>query len=170
MHLAADPLPDPALHDWAPIADFVDAMSTLASGVVLVTCRVGGRPWGMTVTAFTSVSADPPTVLVALDGNGRSAGAIARTLRFGVSILTTEQLEIARLGALSGADKFLDGLIRLGGEAPAVLGALAHLDCDVSRMVEAGDHTVFFGRVRTAERLSGGEPLLYHRRSYRSVR
>ncbi len=61
LNLITDPMQEPA-----PIADFVDAMSTLASGVGLVTCWVGDRPWGMTVTAFASVSAEPPTVLVSL--------------------------------------------------------------------------------------------------------
>jgi flavin reductase (DIM6/NTAB) family NADH-FMN oxidoreductase RutF len=167
FNLAADPAPD-----HAPIADFVDAMSTFASGVVIVTCRVGDRPWGMTVTAFASVSAHPPTVLVALDADARSAEAITRTRRFGVSILAAEQVAVARFGAANGASKFLEKLTRLGDDdspTPAVAGALAHLECDVAQVVSAGTHTVFFGRVRAAHSARDGLPLVYHSRGYRTV-
>jgi flavin reductase (DIM6/NTAB) family NADH-FMN oxidoreductase RutF len=68
---------DPTLQP-APIAEFADAMSALARGVALVTCWVGDRPWGMTVTAFASVSADPPTVLVSLGSEATSAREITR--------------------------------------------------------------------------------------------
>ena len=61
LNLITDPT-----RESTPISDFADAMSTLASGVVLVTGWVGDRPWGMTVTSFASVSAEPPTVLVSL--------------------------------------------------------------------------------------------------------
>jgi flavin reductase (DIM6/NTAB) family NADH-FMN oxidoreductase RutF len=163
--LAADPVSD---HD--PVSEFADAMSMLASGVVIVTSRVGGRPWGMTVTAFASVSADPPTVLVSLDSAARSTAAIVRAGAFGVSILAAEQIAVARFGAANGASKFLDGLARTGGdETPAVAGALAHLACDVSHVVRAADHTVFFGRVRAARSARDARPLVYHGRGYRTV-
>lgn len=166
LNLAANPV-----LDHAPISDFADAMSMLASGVVIVTCRVGGRPWGMTATAVASVSADPPAVLVVLASAGRSADAITRTRTFGISILAAEQVAIARFGAVRGTSKFLEGLTQLddGSRTPAVAGALAHLDCDVSKIVPAGDHTVFFGGVRAAESAPEGRPLVYHRRGYRTL-
>lgn len=167
LNLAADLVPD-----YAPVSDFADAMTTLASGVVIVTSRVGGRPWGMTVTAFASVSADPPTILVSLGSGGQSAEAIAATRRFGVSILAAEQIDVARFGSARGASKFLEGFTRLGdadGPAPAVAGALAHLECELSQVVPAGDHTVFFGRVRAAHSLRDGVPLVYHGRGYRTL-
>jgi Conserved protein/domain typically associated with flavoprotein oxygenases, DIM6/NTAB family len=91
--------------------DFVDAMSTLASGVVLVTVWVADRPWGMTVTAFASVSAEPPTVLVSLGSETTSAREISATRSFGVSILAEEQLALARLGSEPGAAKFLEPFV-----------------------------------------------------------
>ena len=91
-----------------PAEDFAEAMSALASGVVLVTCWIGDRPWGMTVTAFASVSADPPTVLVSLSAGATSARAITATRRFGVSILAADQLAVARHGSTPGATKFLE--------------------------------------------------------------
>jgi flavin reductase (DIM6/NTAB) family NADH-FMN oxidoreductase RutF len=144
-----------------PAPEFAAAMSALASGVVLVTCRVGGRPWGMTVTAFTSVSADPPTVLVSLGSATTSASAILASRRFGINILADGQELVARRGSAPGAPKFLDAL--------AVPGALAHLECEVVDAVEIGDHTVFFGRVLSARVPHEGEALVYHRRAYRTV-
>src|SRR5262245_25574593 len=104
MTIAATNAPEPP-------AGFADAMSTLASGVVLVTCRLDGRPWGMTVTAFASVSANPPTVLVSLRSDSPCARAIAATGAFGVSILSRNQTEIAEYGSAPGAPKFLEELV-----------------------------------------------------------
>lgn len=160
------------IDDAAAAPDFAEAMSALASGVVLVTCRVGGRPWGSTVTAFVSVSAEPPTVLVSLESEGTSARAIAATGSFGVSILAAEHRALARYGSAHGAPKFLESFVEAGdqgGASPVVAGGLAHLECEVVGAVGLADHTVFFGRVSAARASSGGAPLLYHRRDYRAL-
>jgi flavin reductase (DIM6/NTAB) family NADH-FMN oxidoreductase RutF len=165
-----DPLPE-----LAPAAEYTAAMRALASGVVLVTCRFEGRPWGMTVTAFASVSAEPPTVLVSLGSGTTGARAITATHRFGVSILAADQLALARHGSAPGAARFLEPFVEPGGScdgegaSPAVAGALAHLDCELSEAVEAADHTVFFGRVRAASLAGGGAPLVYQGRRYRTL-
>ncbi|MGE5273503.1 MAG: flavin reductase family protein [Verrucomicrobiota bacterium] len=156
----------------APLPDFADAMSMLASGVVLVTSWVGDRPWGMTVTAFASVSAEPPTILVSLDSRTTSTRAITAGRSFGVSILAEEQLTIARLGSQPGTAKFLEPFVDpsgRNGESPVVAGALAHLDCELSEAVQVADHTILFGRVRAAHASRSGTPLLYHRRAYRTL-
>jgi len=145
----------------APAPEFLAAMSALASGVVLVTCNVGGRPWGMTVTAFASVAADPPTVLVSLRSDGTSAKAIVASRRFAINILADGQETVARRGSAPGAPKFLPHL--------AVPGALAFLECELVQSAEIADHTVFFGRVASARVLHEGEALVYHRRAYRTV-
>jgi len=156
--------------DSASSAEFADAMSALASGVVLVTCWVGDRPWGMTVTAFASVSADPPTVLVSLGSDGTSAGAITETRSFGVSILAAEQVAVARYGSAPDATKFLDPFAETRrSTSPAVPGALAHLDCELSEAVQLADHMVLFGRVKAVRRSRTGTALLYHRRAYRAL-
>jgi flavin reductase (DIM6/NTAB) family NADH-FMN oxidoreductase RutF len=158
--------------ELAAFPGFAEAMSMLASGVVLVTCRVGDRPWGMTVTAFASVSADPPTVLVSLGSETTGARAIAATRRFGVSILAAEQLSVARYGAEPGKTKFLEPFAEAGpgdSASPLVAEALAHLDCEVTEAIRVADHTVFFGRVRAARASHRGTPLLYHRRDYRAL-
>ena len=162
---------DPAA-ELASTPEFADAMSELASGVALVTCRVGDRPWGMTVTAFASVSAEPPTVLVALSSDAASTAAITATQQFGVSILAAKQLDVARYGSAPGASKFLEAFVDSGDRrsaSPIVAGALAHLDCRVADSTQVADHTVFFGRVRAVRASSNGAPLLYHRRDYRML-
>ena len=143
-------------------ADFVDAMSELATGVVLVTCLVDGRRWGTTVTAFQSVSVEPPIVLVSLESRSTSAGIVARCGRFEVGVLAAEHRGLARYASRRGASKYLP--------SDALAGALAHLDCEVIDEVEVADHTVFFAHVRAARAPRGGAPLVRHRRTYRTLR
>ncbi len=140
---------------------FADAMSELASGVSLVTCLVDGRPWGTTVTAFQSVSADPPTVLVSLGTGTVAAEAIADGGRFWVNVLGPVHVALARDAAARGAPRFIS--------SPAVDGALAQLDCEVVDAIEVADHTVFFGRVQSANSSGRGAALVYHRRAYDTV-
>jgi flavin reductase (DIM6/NTAB) family NADH-FMN oxidoreductase RutF len=156
LQLVREPAPQPV-----PAPAFAEAMSRLPGGVVIVTCLVGGRPWVMTVTAFMSVSADPATVLVSLGSQTASAAAIRESGNFGVSILAHEQQAIARYCATPGATKLL--------EQPVVPGALAHVDCVVTDVIDAGDHTLFIGLVHSAEAMHEGDPLVYHRRAYRTV-
>jgi flavin reductase (DIM6/NTAB) family NADH-FMN oxidoreductase RutF len=156
----------------AAVSDFVDAMSGLASGVALATTWLDGRPWGTTITAFASVSLAPPTVLVSLGSETTSARVIDARGGFGVSILARHQWPLARRGATNGAPKFFDALVDASappGPSPAVAGALAHLDCELVERVEVGDHTVFFGRVRSAVAAPQGDPLVYYRRGYRTL-
>jgi flavin reductase (DIM6/NTAB) family NADH-FMN oxidoreductase RutF len=165
LNLVADPAP---AHD-ATLA-FTDAMSALAGGVVLVTCRVGDRPWGMTVTSFVSVSADPPTILVALGAEATSVRAIRATGRFGVSILAEHQVALAWYASAPGEAKFLERFVEPGGyDSPAIAGALAHLQCELRELVEVGDHVVLIGRVGAAHTRHEGAPLVYQRRAYRTV-
>jgi flavin reductase (DIM6/NTAB) family NADH-FMN oxidoreductase RutF len=166
LRLIADTTPQ-----FASMTEFADAMSALASGVVLVTCRFGDRPWGMTVTAFASVSAEPPTILISLGSETTSTHAIRATRSFGVSILAEEQLSVARFGSTPGVAKFLEPFVDLSDwsrSTPVVSGALAHLDCDLADAVQIADHTVLFGRVRAAQASCSGTPLVYHRRTYRT--
>lgn len=153
--------------------DFLDALGALANSVVLVTCWADGRSWGMTVTAFCSVSAEPPTVLVSLGAATTAARAIRRTGGFGVSLLSHRQEALARYGSRPGAAKHLEEFLdpRAGsGMTPVVADAVGHLDCDVIDTIAAADHVLFLGRVRTVLATRAEEaPLLYHRRSFRPL-
>jgi flavin reductase ActVB len=154
---------------------FREAMSHLASGVVLVTASIDGRPWGMTVSAACPICIEPPTMLVSLESRTALAKAVAETGRFGVNILGERALEVARFGAAVGQPKFLDeGLgVQLGEQHPAGLmlaEALGHVDCDVVNVIEHGTHTIFLGRVReTGVREDVPAPLVHYRRTFWKV-
>jgi flavin reductase (DIM6/NTAB) family NADH-FMN oxidoreductase RutF len=115
----------------------------------------------MTVTAFQSVSADPPVVLVSLDSGTTAAAAVAAGGGFGVAVLAADQEDVARAAAKRGAAKYLH---------PSVLdSALAWLECAVIDQFRVAGHTVFFGRVLAARSVGEGAPLVYHRRAYRTL-
>jgi flavin reductase (DIM6/NTAB) family NADH-FMN oxidoreductase RutF len=147
--------------------DFRRVLSHFATGVtILTTTDAESRPTGLTVSAFCSVSLDPPQVLVCVDHKSQSYPALRDGACFAVNILASEHESVSRRFATTRLDKF-DGVPwsrgRLG--VPLLDGALAHLECrTVSRHVE-GDHTILVGRVEQAHN-SGGEPLLYFRGKY----
>lgn len=152
----------------SPAADAVDpltmrrTMGRFATGVAVVTTLDDtGAPHGMTVNSLTSVSLDPPMLLVCFNHGARTATAIATTGRFAVSILAARQEPIARRFATRAADHF-EGLPLTYGthQVPVVPDALAHLECTVDRSLESGDHTVVFGLVHCAcDR--DGQPLAF---------
>ena len=142
-------------------------MGHFATGVtILTTTDAESRPTGLTVSAFCSVSLDPPQILVCVDHKSQSYPALRDGACFGVNILASEHEHVSRRFATTRLDKF-EGLPwtpgRLG--VPLIDGALAHLECrTVSRHIE-GDHTILVGRVEEA-RNGAGEPLLYFRGKY----
>ncbi len=153
-------------------ADFRRVLGHFASGVTIVSTSDGdGRPTGLTASAFTSVSLEPPLVLVCIDHKSQSHGPLVEGGRFAVNILSVEQQALSRKFATTRLDKF-DGVAyqmsALG--LPLITDALAHLECvTVSTHVE-GDHTVLVGRVEEAAAPSAGEPLLYFRGQYSRLR
>jgi flavin reductase ActVB len=151
---------------------FRTAMSRLAAGVVMVTCRVNGKPWGLTVSACCSVSMDPPLILVSLGNTTASSAAITDQEAFGVSVLGERLVDVARFGSSRGEPKFLEHLCADDDGScvsPAVAGAVAHVDCVVEDRVPAGDHVIFIGRVCNAVLGDGAGPLVYHGRTYHQL-
>jgi flavin reductase (DIM6/NTAB) family NADH-FMN oxidoreductase RutF len=150
--------------------EFRRVLSHFAAGVTIVT-TVGndGKPYGLTATAFTSVSLEPPLVLVCIDRRAESHPHFHHSGVFAVNFLAAEHEDLSRRFALSGGDKF-DGLALRDGltGAPLLAGALASLECRTVHTIEAGDHTIFVGQVEGAA-ARDGEPLLYHRGAYRKI-
>lgn len=141
--------------------DMRRTIGRFATGVAVVTALDGGRPHGMTVNSLTSVSLEPPLLLVCLTAGARTTEAVVNDGRFAVNILGARQDAIALRFARRGEDHF-DGLPLSYGEhdIPVVPDALAHLECTVERHVEAGDHVVVFGQVqRVCDR--EGAPLAF---------
>jgi flavin reductase (DIM6/NTAB) family NADH-FMN oxidoreductase RutF len=149
------------------------AFRSLASGVVIVTCWVDGRPWGLTVNSCCSVSIEPPRVLVSLQRRTRSRVAIEASGLFGLAILAADQKDVAELAALAGKPKFLDEFCdpREGNRPPAVRSAIAQLDCAVYRTIPVDDHVLLVADVKAVigTRDREPEPLIYFNRSYRLI-
>lgn len=152
-------------------AQFKLAMSHFASGVTIVTTEHEGRPYGMTVASFASLSLHPPLVLVCVEKAVKTHDAIAGSGAFGVSILAQSQQEVSGRFASKREDKF-DGVPVTRGElnVPLIDGATCTLECRVHAQVPGGDHTIFVGEVVDARTNDGGTPLVYYRSAYRELK
>ncbi|WP_214370213.1 flavin reductase family protein [Pseudonocardia sp. H11422] len=153
---------------------FRQAMGRLASGVVIVTCYVDDRPWGITATACCSISVAPPLLLVSLKSSTVSASAIQRTGRFGVSLLGARALDAAKFASRPGQPKYIDDYCTPcepeGASAtPIVRHAAAHVDCAVNQAHPAADHLLFIGDVHAVLLQSADRPLVYCSQSYHGL-
>lgn len=151
---------------------FKQALRGWASGVTVVTSRAGDRVHGMTVSAFSSVSADPPLVLVCANQGSTTHSVIEEGGIFAVNILAEHQQEVSNLFASSELeDTRLERVAWTEGEtgAPLLDGALATLECRVHRAHREGSHTIYIGRVE-AVHTRDATPLLYYQGGYRSLR
>lgn len=149
---------------------FLRACAQFTTGVAIITVLdAGGTPHGMTVNSFTSVSLDPPLVLVCIDRKTRIIEHFVRSDHFAINILRENQQELSMRFARPGEDRF-ESVEWYPGESgmPLIAGAIAMLECAVDRRVEAGDHTILIGEVISAVRHEG-RPLLYFSSSYRRI-
>jgi flavin reductase (DIM6/NTAB) family NADH-FMN oxidoreductase RutF len=151
-----------------------EVMRRWPSGVTVVTMPTSSGGHGMTASAFTSVSISPPLVLVVVDKRWRSHSLIASAGVFCVNILGADQSAISdrfagRQGRLDDPFTGLETGTAVTGSR-FLMGALAYLDCRTDGVYDAGDHTIFVGRVLAAGVLRAeGGPLLYHDRDYARV-
>ena len=143
-------------------AAFRSILRSAAAAVTVITTREGGSAHGMTATAFSSVSAEPPTILVVLNRSTRTHPKVAAAGRFVVNILTEEQEWLGQRFAGKLDDQF-EGVDTFETEhrIPVLDGALAHLECVTVRTMDVGTHTIFVGEVVNGS-ASQAEPLLYH--------
>jgi flavin reductase len=150
---------------------FKKALRGWTSGVTVVTSRSGDKVHGMTVSAFSSVSADPPLVLVCANRSSTTHGIIEEGGLFTVNILASHQQDVSNVFASSKHED--SRLQRVGwteGEtgAPLIDQALASLECRVASAHQEGSHTIYIGRVE-AVHTSDAEPLVYYQGGYRSL-
>ena len=152
--------------------DFKNALQLWASGVTVVTTqseKFGVQ--GMTVTAFSSVSVNPPLVLVCINNAADTGDGIDESQCFAVNVLTAEQQETSNqfAGGSSQQQRFADTDWSVGVTgAPLLNNSLMSLDCTVVEKVRAGTHWIIIGAVQACECRSG-EPLLYYRGTYRQL-
>jgi flavin reductase (DIM6/NTAB) family NADH-FMN oxidoreductase RutF len=147
---------------------FRSVLGRFASGITVVTTRdADGRDMGMTVSAFCSVSLDPPLVQGCVDHAATLYAALAVSTRYGVSILASEQEALSRRFATAESTRRFDGIGYRRGESGVLLldDALAQLECRIVASHATGDHTMFVGEVESATARSA-RPLLYYRGGY----
>ena len=143
---------------------FHDAMSSLASGVAVITARRDdGHPCGLAATSVASYSANPPSLLVAIDHSSRCHAALAACESFGVHILGVRDEPLARVFAGKGDDKFAGVDWNWDRDVPEIGGSLAYLRCRRAQNFQHHDHTVLIGDLEGG-RFTAGEPLLYAQR------
>ena len=144
-----------------PAVAFRRTLGMFATGVTVLTARVGEQVHGMTANAFMSVSLQPPLVLISIDRRARMGALLHEGTRFGVSVLEARQTGLSDRFAGRTANDPPEATFELVHETPLVEGALAHLVARVVRSYWGGDHSLFLGQVEFA-RYGEGRPLLFH--------
>jgi len=144
-----------------PALAFRRTLGMFATGVTVLTTRVGEQVHGMTANAFMSVSLQPPLVLISIDRRAKMGALLHEGTRFGVSVLEAKQTGLSDRFAGRVADELPEATFEVIHETPLVEGALAHLVARVVRSYWGGDHSLFLGQVEFA-RYGDGRPLLFH--------
>ena len=145
------------------------AMANFATGVTIITCTRGDVHYAMTCNSFTSISLDPPLVMVSASQKGRFHEHFLAADAWAVSVLASGQGDVARHFANSARDRrrqfdTVEHQISECTGSPLVLGALAWLECRTAQLLPAGDHTIVLGEVLGAEvRETDSHPLTYFR-------
>jgi flavin reductase (DIM6/NTAB) family NADH-FMN oxidoreductase RutF len=156
-----------------PSSDFRNALRHFPAGVTIVTIRRGDEVHGLTVSAFASVSAEPPLIVIVIDNRHKAFDMLAEEgAVFAVNILGQDQAALSdRFAWLKDGDRFAVGHWRTAVTgAPILDDALAWLDCRIHARYPAGTHSIYVGEVHA----SGvphpeGPPLIYWNRTYRRL-
>jgi flavin reductase (DIM6/NTAB) family NADH-FMN oxidoreductase RutF len=147
--------------------EFRAVLGRFPSGVTVVTTRAAdGSDHGMTVSAFCSVSLQPPLVLICIEKTATAHNALKAAPGFVVNILSAKQEQIARRFSIVDIDRFEGiGFTRSQNGYAILDDVLGVIECERFSMHEEGDHTIILGEVE-ATHASGGSPLLYYRGGY----
>jgi flavin reductase (DIM6/NTAB) family NADH-FMN oxidoreductase RutF len=146
--------------------EFRDTLARWASGVTVVTARADGEPVGMTAASFSSLSLDPPLVLVCVARTAQAHRGLVSAPGFAIHVLGASQAEMSAQFARPGVEKFADHPVEGGPfDVPLLPFGVARLVCEAYAAHDGGDHTILVGRVVSVER-SGTDPLLYCNRAY----
>jgi len=148
-----------------------DALGSFATGVTVVTCvDEQGQPAGLTVNSFTSVSLDPPLLLVCIAKRARSAATLTAAGHFAVNVLQTGQQPASIRFSTKDEDRFGATPWSTGETgAPLLMDSLAVFECERTAVHDGGDHLILVGRVIRASFDPNMDPLLYFRGRYRRL-
>ena len=150
--------------------EFRHACGRFATGVAVASViDEHGAAHGLTVSSFTSLSLNPPLVLICIGHDVTVIHAFRRASHFGINILREEDRALSQRFATKGLDKF-DGVARRAGQTgvPLIACALATLECELHQRITSGDHDILVGRV-VAVHVEEGEPLVHFAGRYRKL-
>lgn len=145
--------------------DFREVMAAVCTPVSVVTAMDGSRPHGTTVSAFASLSMNPPMVMVALDRTSQLLTLVGETSRFGLNVLGSMQTDLAMRFAGKGEAKFGGVSWSASSGVPRLSGAPGWLACTVDRLIDGGDHAIALGLIIEADSRAVA-PLTYHSRRF----
>jgi flavin reductase (DIM6/NTAB) family NADH-FMN oxidoreductase RutF len=148
---------------------FKDVLGSVATPVTVVTALHEGRPHGTTVSAFSSLSLEPPLVIVSLHRGSDLLAIVRTTRRFGINVLGEGQEDHAVCFARKGSDKFRDVDWHEHQQLPRLPDSAAWITCRAARLLPGGDHVIVTGLVEHAERHSRHRPLVYRERGFGRV-
>lgn len=151
--------------------NFRQVMRCFPTGVTVVAVTDSeGEPWGLTVSSFTSVSLDPPLILVCIDRDSDTHDRIVEAPGFGVSVLAKGQAAVASRFAVDPAEGRFDHISwHLGATGyPVIDGSAAWLQCDLYEVLPGGDHSIILGEVR-ATGVTREAPMVFHEGTFCSV-
>jgi flavin reductase (DIM6/NTAB) family NADH-FMN oxidoreductase RutF len=149
---------------------FKEVMGNYPTGVTVVTTTDGvGKPVGLTVNSFASVSLDPLMILWSIDHKVSTIKSFVEGSKFAVHILAGDQQELCKIFASKNVDRFSQCNWDFSeNQLPIIDGAFAVLECKTFKTVEAGDHTILIGELINIQK-DDKEPMLYHRRHFGSI-
>jgi flavin reductase len=154
--------------------DFRLAMRRLAGGVSIITGAGPDGPLGVTATAVTSLTAEPPSLLCCLNRSLQLETAVKETGRFAVNMLRADHHELAQrfagMHGVRGCAKFEHGnWTILQSDVLALSDSLVSFDCRVDEILEVGTHSIFIGLITEAHFGDSGEPLVYCNGAFASL-
>ncbi len=161
----------PEFREGSDARTFRDALGCFATGVTIITAMDGeGQPIGLTANSFTSVSLDPPLLLVCVANNAGSAAVLRDAQRFAVNVLQIGQQPTSNRFAGKGEDRFANTPWEVGEfGTPVLTGSLSSFECERDAVHDGGDHFILVGRVLKAMFEPRRDPLLYFRGKYRRL-
>ena len=147
-----------------------NVFGVFATGVTIITTNdVNGKPFGLTANSYTSLSLDPPLVLVCVDKKVDCYACFEQSKVFAVNFLAEDQEQLSTRFATKGIEKFEGVPIRQGSiGVPLLEGAIGFIECKLVNGYEGGDHTIYVGEVQAAS-ASGERPLLFFKGKYKKL-
>ena len=147
--------------------EFRNVLGHFPTGVTAVTAVNNGKPIGMAIGSFTSVSLEPPLVAFLPGKESGSWKEIREAGSFCVNVMGQDQMEVCGVMASRAEDKFADvEWSPAGSGSPSISGSIAYIDCDIEMIHDGGDHDIVIGRVLKLEVMDSKSPLVFFQGNY----